>query len=138
MRPESAQPTNRVLVHSPRPQQLGRPEDTRPEETHRDQGTQTRQQRQNQDIQIQLNVISNTNVVNNPFEPPIDARVDTEIVQEGNNVEIFTDAILNPQVSETDYNCADRIKKIKDYTIGAIAFCILVYLFVKEVKKNGD
>ena len=133
MRPESALPTNRILVQSPRPQQLGRPE-----ETHRDQGTQTRPQRHNQDIQIQLNVVSNTNVVNNPFEPPVDARVDTEIVREGNNVEIFTDAILNPQDFQRGYNCGNRILKIRDYTLGAIGFCILVYLFVKEVRKNGD
>lgn len=133
MRPESALPTNRILVQSPRPQQLGRPE-----ETHRDQGTQTRPQRHNQDIQIQLNVVSNTNVVNNPFEPPVDARVDTEIVRDGNNVEIFTDAILNPQDLQTGYNWGNRILKIRDYTIGAVGFCILVYLFITEVTKKGE
>lgn len=133
MRPESAQPTNRILVQSPRPQQLGRPEDT-----HRDQGTQTRRQRHEHDIQIQLNVVSNTNVVNNPFQAPVDAQVDTEIVRDGNNVEIFTDVRLDQQDFQTGYNWGNRILKIKDYTIGAIGFCILVYLFIKEVTKKGD
>jgi hypothetical protein len=132
MRPEAAQPTNRVLIQDTRPQTLGRPE-----ETQREQGTQTRNARSPQDIQIQLNVVSNTNVINNPFQPPIDAEINTQVLQDGNNINIHTDAIIHPleqdiQLAERVAENLGRLIQIKDHVVGAISFFILVYLFIKE------
>jgi len=117
-----------MITETIQPNTLGRPE-----QTQREQSTQTRNARPHQDIQIQLNVVSNTNVINNPFEPPIQADVNTEVLREGNDVEIFTNAILQPNEQEIRaYNLIEKIKEIKDHLMGAISFAILVYLFIKE------
>jgi len=119
-----------ILQLPPRhPQQIGQPQTTQ-----RDQATQTRSSRSSQDIQIQLNVISNTNVINNTYRVPVDAEVNTEVVREGDNlVNIFTDAILNPAQNELEIDRhVDQYMHLKDKIISAVSFFILIYLFIKE------